>query len=288
VKNGGAAAVTVPLTGTTEGDVYGGQRSGWVTLAAGAQASYLPADPTSTSPPLITGTARVGEKLTSSTGAWSGTPEIAYTRQWQRCDAKGEACKNLAGATGASYDATADDEGKTLRVAVGAGNWISSVSLAFSAPTGVVKPKPVVETPRKGDDPKRGGDTHRPGGGSSPAGRPGANVKLRLTHVKMTPRRFAVAHKRAPKGTKLDGSRVTWRLSRAATVRMTFQRYTHKRWVRVGTITRAARAGNGELRFRGRFGSRLLKPQRYRLLISASQGREQTAAHKLGFRVLKG
>jgi hypothetical protein len=291
VRNDGAAAVEVPLTGTTAGDLYGGQRSGWVTLAAHAQATYLPADPASTSPPVITGTARVGEKLTASTGAWTGTPEIGTTRQWQRCDARGEACKNLPGATAAGYEATADDEGNTLRVAVLAGNWISSVSQELSAPTGVVKPKPA-ETPRKGDDPvRRDGDAPngRQGGGGTPAGRPGAkNAKLRLTRVKMTPRRFAVAHRRAPKGTKLDGTRVTWRLNFAAPVRLTFQRHTRKGWVRVGTITRTARAGNGELRFRGRFGKRLLKPQRYRLVISAGKGSNRTSARNLGFRVLKG
>ncbi|HEV7751545.1 MAG TPA: hypothetical protein VGO71_08380, partial [Baekduia sp.] len=36
VKDASAAAVDVPLTGTTIGDAYGGQRSGWTTIAAGA------------------------------------------------------------------------------------------------------------------------------------------------------------------------------------------------------------------------------------------------------------
>ena len=53
VRNGGASAVTVPLTGTTAGELYGGQRSGWVTLAAGAEASYAPADPASTAAPAV-------------------------------------------------------------------------------------------------------------------------------------------------------------------------------------------------------------------------------------------
>jgi hypothetical protein len=104
----------------------------------------------------------------------------------------------------------------------------------------------------------------------------------------MSPRRFLVAHRRAIKGTRLDGARVSWRLNRAATVKLTFQRHTRRGWVRVGVITRAAKAGNGELRFRGRFGNRLLKPQRYRLMVAATQGRERTAARHIGFRVLKG
>ncbi len=285
VSNGAAGPVEVPLTGTTAGDVYGGQRSGWITLAAGAQAEFTPADPANTSPPTIKGTARVGETLSAENGAWTGTPEVAYTRQWQRCDARGAACKNVAGADGASYEATAADEGATLRVAIGAGNWISSVSQAFSAPTGVVAPKPV--TPRSengGGSPDRGGSD-----AGRPPGRPATPAKkLQLTRVKMAPRRFAVAHKRASKGTRLDGTRVSWKLNRAAKVRLTFQRHTRRGWVRVGQVTRSARAGTGELRFRGRFGKRLLKPQRYRLVISASAGHDRTASRRLAFRVVKG
>ena len=104
----------------------------------------------------------------------------------------------------------------------------------------------------------------------------------------MSPRRFAVAHKRLPKGTKLDGSRDLVEALASATVRLTFQRHTRKGWKRVGVITRARRPGRGEVRFRGRFGRKLLAPQRYRLVVSASGGGDRTAARRLSFRVLKG
>ena len=61
------------------------------------------------------------------------------------------------------------------------------------------------------------------GGGARPGPAP-ARRKLRLTKLKMSPRRFAVSHRRAPRGTRLDGTRISWRLNRAATVRLTFQR----------------------------------------------------------------
>ncbi len=72
-------------------------------------------------------------------------------------------------------------------------------------------------------------------------------------------------------------------------MRLTFQRHTRRGWERVGVITRASKAGTGVVRFRGRFGSRLLKPQRYRVVVTATTpGGNRTAARHLGFRVLKG
>ena len=275
VRNGGAAAVSVPLSGTTAGERYGGQQSGWISLAAGAQAEYLPADPANTEAPVVSGNRHVGDTLSVANGSWVGTSAITFTRQWQRCD--GGRCANIAGATGERYELTAADEGTTLRAAVLAGNWISSVSMAFSAPTAEVLSKPA-ERPR----PEAGS---RAGSPDRPAGRP---ARLRLTKVKLSPRRFAVSHRRLPRGTRLDGTRVSWRLNRAATVRLTFFKQTRRGYERVGVITRSAKAGNGELRFRGRFGKRLLKPQRYRLVFIAAGGGERTRAHRVGFRVLKG
>jgi hypothetical protein len=104
----------------------------------------------------------------------------------------------------------------------------------------------------------------------------------------MDPRRFPVAHRRPRPGSRPDGARISWRLNRAATVRLRFERRSGHRWVRVGTITRKARPGAGVVRFRGRFGKRLLAPRRYRVVVAASGGGERTAARRLGFRVVKG
>jgi hypothetical protein len=279
VRNAGASPVAVPLTGTTEGGDYAGQRSGWITVAPGATATYAPLNPANTAAPGVTGKPQVGETLTASPGTWSGSPSLAY--QWQRCKA---ACANIAGATGSKYDLGDDDRGAKLRVAVLAGNWVSSVSQAVSASTDEVAARPVKardETPKSDDD------TPRRGGGTQPAPPGARGVALKLTKLKMSPRRFAVAHKRLPKGTKLDGARISWTLSRSATVRLTFQRHTRKGWKRVGVIARASKAGTSEVRFRGRFGRKLLAPQRYRLVVSASGGGDRTKARRLSFRVLK-
>ena len=276
VRNAGASAVTAPLTGTTVGDDYAGQRSGWVAVGAGATAEYAPVNPANTAAPGVAGTPRVGDQLTASPGTWSGSPAFAY--QWQRC---APACANIAGATGSEYELTDADKGAKVRVAVLAGNWVSSVSQAFSLPTAEVAARPV--KPR--DETRKDDDPPPRGGGSQPGAR---GVALKLTKLKMSPRRFAVSHKRLPKGTKIDGARISWTLSRAATVKLTFQRHTRKGWTRVGVISRASKAGAGEVRFRGRFGRKLLKPQRYRLVVAASGGGDRTPARRLAFRVLKG
>jgi hypothetical protein len=272
VKNHSAAPLDVPLTGTTVGESYAGQRSGWTTLSAGAEQAYSPVDPAGTAAPAVTGTARVGSTLRASNGTWAGTAPIDFGYQWQRCNAR-SACSNIPGAGDATYRVTTDDVGHSLRAVVQAGNWVSSVSQAASPPTAAV--------PRPGDPPGGSPDTGRRGGS-------GGGAELRLTNLRMKPRRFAVAHRKRRKGTKLDGSVITWRLNRAATVRLTVQRKRGGRWVRVGRLTRAGKKGTGVVRFRGRFGRRLLAPRTYRLVVVASKGQQRSKAKHLTFRVVRG
>jgi hypothetical protein len=93
--------------------------------------------PKNTSPPTISGTPLVGQKLTGSTGSWTGKP-TRYAYQWQRCDGGGAGCAAIGGATGSSYSVSSSDVGNTLKVTVTATNAGGSGS-AGSAPTGVVQ-----------------------------------------------------------------------------------------------------------------------------------------------------
>ena len=108
----------------------------------------------------------------------------------------------------------------------------------------------------------------------------------------MSPKRFAVSHRRKPRGTRLDGSRITWKLSRRATVRLVFQRQVgskhHRRWVTVGTIRRTAAKGTGVVRFTGRFGAKPMAPRAYRLTVTATAGREKSGPKRVSFRVVSG
>jgi hypothetical protein len=284
VKNAGTTAIDVPLTGTTVGDQYGGQKSGWATLAAGAEQVFNPNDPANAGAPTVTGTARVGETLTAHNGSWTGTPAIDFGYQWQRCNGAGASCANITGATGATYALDDPDHSATIRVVVSGGNWISSISQARSATTGVVAARPV---------PPASAGSGRGSPGASAQGSKGSKATpLLLTKITMSPKRFAVSHRKRPQGTKLDGSRITWKLNKAAKVRLTFQRQVgskkHRRWVTVGTIARTAKKGTGVVRFTGRFGSKPMAPRAYRLTITASTKTQKAGPKRVAFTVVRG
>ena len=94
------------------------------------------AAPANTATPTISGTSQEGQKLTASTGTWTGSP-TSYAYGWSRCDANGDACTAIGGETASTYTVQSADVGHTLRVTVTAANADGSAS-STSAPTGVV------------------------------------------------------------------------------------------------------------------------------------------------------
>lgn len=125
----------------------------------------LPAAPATTGTPTVTGTPAQGQVLTANPGTWTGAGPIATTYQWQRCDADGTSCVDIAGATGSTYTPGADDVGHTIRVIVIATNPGGSTSKP-SDPTGVV---PAID-PGNGGGSGGGG---KGGGGGTPTGTDG-------------------------------------------------------------------------------------------------------------------
>ncbi|HEX6131232.1 MAG TPA: hypothetical protein VF044_05845 [Actinomycetota bacterium] len=118
-----------------------------VALAAAAAVSLVgvgsaasQAVPVNTSPPTISGTAREGETLTAGNGTWTGTPPIAYTYEWVRCERNGTGCAAIGGATSRTYLLKQQDVGNTVRVRVTASNNDGSAT-AQSAQTAVVAEK---------------------------------------------------------------------------------------------------------------------------------------------------
>jgi len=92
--------------------------------------------PSRGSPPVISGTAQVGQRLAASSGTWAGTPLLSYSYQWQRC---APGCSNVAGAKASSLRLTAADVGKRVRMLVTASNSAGSAQAA-STQVGPVGP----------------------------------------------------------------------------------------------------------------------------------------------------
>jgi hypothetical protein len=98
----------------------------------------LSAAPKNTERPTISGTARVGQALTANNGSWSGNP-TSFGYQWQRCDADGSNCGNIAGSTSRTYTVRTADLGFRLRVEVTARN-DKGTGTATSGVTAIVQP----------------------------------------------------------------------------------------------------------------------------------------------------
>jgi hypothetical protein len=89
------------------------------------------------------GAAQVGQALSADPGSWNGTGPLTYSYQWQRCDANGANCVDIAGATGSSYTPTAADAGGTVRVVVTVTNAAGTSTPVASAPIAVAALPPV-------------------------------------------------------------------------------------------------------------------------------------------------
>jgi hypothetical protein len=112
--------------------------SGLVLAAfAGSGTAARQAPPDNESPPTVSGTPQVGQRLTGTRGQWSGSP-TDYNFFWQRCDRNGASCSNISGATRATYTVSTADVGDTLRFRVEAIN-ADGRRFASSVPTAVVR-----------------------------------------------------------------------------------------------------------------------------------------------------
>ncbi len=98
------------------------------------EAVGTPGPPVNAEAPSVLGSAMEGAHLALDDGKWTGSRPLHYRYQWQRCNAEGEACTNIEGATGTSYTPVSGDVGSRLRVLVTAENTSGTVSVA-SAPT---------------------------------------------------------------------------------------------------------------------------------------------------------
>jgi hypothetical protein len=115
-----------------------------LTTAFGPTAPALATDGeelTLLSPPTVSGTAQVGQKLTEGDARWN-MPVSVLGYQWQDCDSSGEHCTSIGSASKQSYVVAASDVGHTLRVQENVISW-AGFGQAFSAVTALV-PAPLV------------------------------------------------------------------------------------------------------------------------------------------------
>jgi hypothetical protein len=113
-----------------------------ILVTGGASSANRPGQqpPRNLTPPTITGTARVSNPLTTSTGTWQGK-SLRFAYQWLRCDSAGANCSAIGGATVSTYTVTTADVDHTLRVIATATNRYGSAA-ATSAPTAVIQGTP--------------------------------------------------------------------------------------------------------------------------------------------------
>ena len=86
------------------------------------------------SPPTIAGTVEAGQELAAEPGIWSGAGPVSYSYQWESCNAEGDGCAPINGATQPGYLLSEGNLGSTLRATVTATGALGSQS-AHSATT---------------------------------------------------------------------------------------------------------------------------------------------------------
>jgi hypothetical protein len=117
--------------------------SGSGNATSAATALVTAAAPVNTAVPAVTGTAKDGQTLTSTTGTWTGTTPLSYARQWRRCDTAGANCTDISGATATTYVLTGSEVGKTIRVVITASNTAGNVAATSTASATVTTAAPV-------------------------------------------------------------------------------------------------------------------------------------------------
>lgn len=116
--------------------------------------------------PSIDGVAQAGKTLTATDGTWTHEP-VSAELAWLRCDAEGEQCVPIDGATDAAYPVVDADVGHRLRVRETATNGAGSTE-ARSEATAVVAAAEVIP-PDPGGEPGPGnGGEPGPGNGGEP------------------------------------------------------------------------------------------------------------------------
>lgn len=150
-------ATSVDIGHTLRVSVTVNNIAGSATATSAPSGPILAIVPINSTAPSISGTPLDGRTLTATTGAWSGSPVLTTTGQWQRCDLAGAHCSAIGGSAGPTYVLGNADIGKTIRVAVTACN-SAGCGIGTSStqgPVGAVQPS-VLSVPMVSGTPSDG------------------------------------------------------------------------------------------------------------------------------------
>ena len=136
-------AITVQVSFTDDAD----NEETLISAATAAVAAAAQTNSPATGAPTITGTARIGETLTTNTSDITdddGLNNVQYEYQWLADDA------DISGATNATYTLAAEDEGKAITVQVDFTDDQGNEESLTSGATDAVAPAPVPNSPAAG------------------------------------------------------------------------------------------------------------------------------------------
>lgn len=108
---------SVLLVAVTAGTAMLLLQTGGNAFGSSSAAQYEYGHPAPVQAPVVSGAAAAtGQKLTTTNGTWtSATPITLYAYAWGRCDANGNNCAAIAGATSNAYTLADADVGHTIR-----------------------------------------------------------------------------------------------------------------------------------------------------------------------------
>ncbi|MGZ6005670.1 MAG: choice-of-anchor Q domain-containing protein [Candidatus Saccharimonadales bacterium] len=139
----GAVDSTYTLVPADDGNtvraiVVASNAAGVASARSTQSSSIAGAPPSNTSLPSISGTAAVTGVLSTTNGAWTGSPIYSY--QWQRCTDNTDtgSCSNISGATNGTYTLVLADQNMYIRSVVTATNGAGS-DTATSAASNIVQ-----------------------------------------------------------------------------------------------------------------------------------------------------
>jgi len=140
-----AGSGTITVTGLTAGTsytftVYATNSVGNSANSSASNSITTFAAPVNTVAPVVSGTATVGQVLSTTNGTWTGTATITYTYQWQRNGV------NIATATASTYTLVVADIGNPIRCVVTGTNSYGNSSANSNATANVIASVPGAPT----------------------------------------------------------------------------------------------------------------------------------------------